>query len=119
MGPPPQRPAGPPEFAREEVLRTLRARDIAPVAGFDGDANRDGVYPDWIRERAKTELLIQGTQLETAGKEERSRMSSHQVFNDRSRHTIATPGGRDDQRRQLAGAIAMRLDLPAADDLAR
>lgn len=55
VGPPPRRPAGLPEFAREEVLRTLRARDIAPAAGVDGDANRDGVYPDWIRERARTD----------------------------------------------------------------
>lgn len=30
-------------------------RDAAPTAGLDGDADRSGVYPEWLRERAKTD----------------------------------------------------------------
>lgn len=51
-GPP---PPAPPEFARDEVLRTLHGRDIAPGTGFDGDAIRHGRHPEWLRERAKTD----------------------------------------------------------------
>lgn len=56
----PAAPAAPrtavlPEFAREEVLRTLHGRDIAPAAGFDGDAVRHGRHPEWLRERARTD----------------------------------------------------------------
>src|SRR5690606_42163550 len=43
----PPRPTAPHGFAREEVLRTLHGRDIAPEAGFDGDASRHGRHPGW------------------------------------------------------------------------
>ncbi len=49
----PVRPGGPPDFAREEVLRNLVGADIAPAAGIDGDTIRHGRHPDWLAERAK------------------------------------------------------------------
>lgn len=45
--------ASPPAFRREETLRSLRGSDVAPAAGFDGDAIRHGRHPKWIEERAK------------------------------------------------------------------
>ena len=36
-------------------MRRLHARDIAPEAGFDGDAVRHGRYPDWQRTRARAD----------------------------------------------------------------
>jgi hypothetical protein len=42
-------------FAREEVLRTLYGRDIAPEAGFDGDEVRHGRHADWLAVRAKVD----------------------------------------------------------------
>ena len=49
---PPARPGGPPAYRREEIRRSLRGRDIAPAAGFDGDEIRHGRHPDWIAHRA-------------------------------------------------------------------
>lgn len=51
----PIRPGGPEDFAREEVARLLQGTDIAPVAGVDGDHIRHGRYPEWLKERAKTD----------------------------------------------------------------
>jgi hypothetical protein len=51
----PPRPPAPADFAREEVLRTLHGRDIAPEAGFDGDDIRHGRHPDWLHVRAKVD----------------------------------------------------------------
>ncbi len=36
-----------------------RLLDIAPLTGFDGDEIRHGRYPDWLKERAKTDTRFQ------------------------------------------------------------
>jgi hypothetical protein len=51
----PQRAAAPPEFAREEVLRTLHGENVAPAAGFAGDEIRHGRHPDWLAYRARVD----------------------------------------------------------------
>ncbi|MCF3650276.1 CRTAC1 family protein [Synoicihabitans lomoniglobus] len=49
----PVRPGGALEYRRDEIVRLLRGVDIAPQAGFDGDAIRHGKHPVWLQERAK------------------------------------------------------------------
>ncbi len=46
-------PHAPGTPAREQVWPALR--DVAPVVAIDGDADRSGKYPDWLKERAKTD----------------------------------------------------------------
>ncbi len=49
---PPPRPGGSLAYRRDEITRVLRGVDIAPAAGFDGDAIRHGRHPVWLQERA-------------------------------------------------------------------
>jgi hypothetical protein len=51
--PAPTRPGGPLDYRAFELARTLFATDIAPAAGFDGDAIRHGRHPAWLEDKAK------------------------------------------------------------------
>lgn len=39
----------------EGIHDVLRNMDLAPALGLDGDADRSGTYPGWLKERAKTD----------------------------------------------------------------
>lgn len=51
--PPLVRPGGHAFYRPDELTRALKGTDIAPAAGFDGDAIRHGKHPKWLEERAK------------------------------------------------------------------
>lgn len=42
-------------YQPEELLPAAPWGDVAPAIGFDGDAIRHGRYPEWLKERAKTD----------------------------------------------------------------